>query len=104
MLSPDVIREHILKLNGHTWALDPDPENGEVWAGTGYGARFELIKPEGQVFGEERDMSSILLSLRGWGKGKERLKNDFISVLGEPKVTVPAKRFRNPLMLLWNIS
>lgn len=102
MPTKETIIEHARYLKSHCWALDPDPDNGEVWTGKGYGASFELIKDDGSIFG--KDITCLTLSLRGKIAGKDRLMKEFTDALGKPTIVMPARRFRNPQLLSWNIS
>lgn len=102
MPKKETILENVQNLTAKSWALDPDPDNGEVWTGKGYGASFELIKDDGSIFG--KDITGLTLSLRGKIAGKDKLMKEFTDALGKPTMVMPARRFRNPQLLSWNIG
>lgn len=99
----DIILAKAKTLEGHVWVLEPEREEAS-WTGKAHGATFELTKPEGQVFREEGDTSSLLLTLKGNVKGKCKLRSDFVSALGEPQLEVKAIKFKSPQMLIWDAT
>lgn len=65
----------------------------EVWRGEENGARFDVTR--------DSIIDAVLITIRGRSlKGKQRLLEDFIAVLGEP--TLPGDGL--PKQILWKFS
>ncbi len=102
MPSREIILEHVESLDSHCWAQDPDPEANQVWSGKEHGASFTLIKDYSNILGKDR--VCLTLALKGKKPGKDKLGQAFIAALGKPIISVPARRLRDPQLILWNIT
>lgn len=97
MPSPDVIREKIHTLKSYDYTLGQKPQQDEVWSGQEYNVRFELTvdKAEGETW-------TLDLFVEDDIRGRERLLEDFVTVLGEPSLVFPDTLVRDALVASWN--
>ena len=77
------------------------------WVGKQYGASFELTRTEGLIlncrgFMPDVETESFDLILKGKAKGKQRLFEEFMAVLGDPLEISPATRFPRSLCAIWD--
>ena len=94
------ILSKIASIKSHTWAQEEEPTGDEVWQGRQHGATFKMSKPEGVIFEEE--VSILFLKLQGRGRGRDKLRQEFTDVLGDPTIEIPAARFLSQT-LTWKL-
>lgn len=92
-------KEEILTRASYIIALK---EGGTMWTGKLHGAYFEMHKPSSTLFDKEKTF--IVLRLGGKRKGKQELREDFVSTLGQPLSELRSKRFNDPLSIIWDAT
>ena len=113
MPSPEQIKERVANLESHSWALELSDSFEAIikpeqrWVGKQYGASFELTRTEGlelcfRGFTPNIVTEALDLILKGKRKGKQRLLEEFISVLGEPLELSPAVRHPRLICATWD--